>query len=101
MSLFAVDSGACVAVGNCIQHAAILSSAYGSGMSCVMRPVMSVLLTVVLFNVEADSSCEFDWLQLPGGSRYCGTSGPEGLEVHAGAPITFTSDSSVTGAGFK
>ena len=51
------------------------------------------------FNLESQSSCRYDYLQV-GGEKFCGTTGPSATRVGP-TDITFHSDYSVTRTGFQ
>jgi len=56
-------------------------------------------VTATEFDVESHSSCEYDSLTI-GGSKYCGSVGPQGVTMEAGSTMMWSSDFSVNGAGF-
>ena len=72
---------------------------YGNSESCTIRAEVSMTLTVNSFGIESHSSCGWDYLEV-GGTRYCGTSGPDGVQLAAGATMSFVSDSSSVRSGF-
>jgi hypothetical protein len=66
---------------------------YGNFRACTFTVHAAVTLSVAVFNVEPHptGSCDYDAVTV-NGNRYCGTSGPDGVQVAAGATISFTSD---------
>lgn len=66
---------------------------YGSFRACTFTVHAAVTLWVAVFNVEPHpaASCDYDAVTV-NGNRFCGTSGPDGVQVAAGATISFTSD---------
>jgi hypothetical protein len=77
-------------------------SNYGIDQLCVITAREQVTLSVTAgeFNLEENPTCDWDYLGVDG-TKYCGATGPEGVQVSAGSNITFTSDASVTFAGFE
>ena len=77
-------------------------SNYSNFESCTISVIAqeAVTLSVVAFSVEYQSSCLFDSLTV-NSNRYCGTSGPDGVQVAAGATIAFMSDIFYTSSGFE
>jgi hypothetical protein len=74
-------------------------SNYSSDQFCAITAREQVTLAVLAFNVEENPTCDWDSLTV-NGNKYCGTTGPEGEQVSAGSPITFTSDDSSELSGF-
>ena len=65
----------------------------------------NILLTFLSFDIEDDSSCDYDWVEVTYGDyseRFCGNDLP-GPFTSCGSSITikFQSDGSVTEAGFR
>jgi hypothetical protein len=60
----------------------------------------AVKLSVVAFDLEYHYMCHYDSLTV-NSIKYCGTSGPDGVQVAAGATITFKSDFYQTRSGFE
>ena len=101
-SIFQVIQGPCATDGNCFTSPNYPAN-YGSDQQCTITAHEAVTLSVVAFNVEeedSDSICSWDLLTV-NGVKYCGTTGPEGVQVAANATITFTSDDTVQRAGFE
>jgi hypothetical protein len=99
--LFAVTSGACtVAAGATCFRSPNYPSNYSDYESCTITASEAVTLSVAAFSVEAETSCGFDSLTV-NGVQYCSTLGPDGVQVAAGATITFTSDDAITSTGFE
>ena len=93
-----VTSGAqhCVVTDNCVTDGA---GNYSDFEECSVEVLGSGVLNAVLFDLEASSACGNDYI-LIGGIRYCGTTGPSNLAVDANTSITWSTDTSVVGAGF-
>jgi hypothetical protein len=58
------------------------------------------------WGVEAEPSCNYDYLQVNGGTKYCGatsatTAFPASMAVSGTTAFTFSSDYSTNGVGFK
>jgi hypothetical protein len=77
-------------------------SNYGTNQQCTITVAAhtQVTLSVTAFNVEAQATCDWDYLTV-NGVKYCGTTGPAGVQVAARATITFTSDALQTRTGFE
>jgi len=77
-------------------------SNYNNNDACTITVAAhaAVKLSVVAFNVESHSLCNYDSLTV-NSNRYCGTSGPDGVQVAAGATIAFMSDIFYTSSGFE
>jgi hypothetical protein len=96
-----VSSGLCTldSSGDCFRSPNYPSN-YGSNQTCTITAHEAVTLSVTSFDVEAEY-CYFDYLRVNGG-RYCGnTGGPSGVQVAAGANITWTSDDAYFFSGFE
>merc|ERR1712166_655534 len=52
------------------------------------------------FQLEAHSSCDWDYLEVDG-QRHCGTNLPSVMSVVGSTPFNFHSDCSVTSRGFQ
>ena len=95
--------------GSCILSSSFSFGQYGNDEQCTFTVHKDTTLIVEHFDVESHPSCEFDSLQIwqssaLASSSYCGngiSEGPNEVNVHAGDQIRWTSDSSVTGSGFK
>ena len=79
-------------------------SNYGNNYDCTysLTPgaeVSSFSVSCSAFNLESQSSCRYDWLQV-GGQKFCGTAGPSVTQVGA-LDIAFHSDYSVVRSGFQ
>ena len=74
-------------------------SNYGSNQQCTITAHEAVTLSVTAFNVEG-YGCQYDNLTV-NGNTYCGTTGPSGVHVAAGANITWTSDDADFFSGFE
>ena len=98
-----MESGACTVDGSamCFRSPNYPSN-YGNYESCTITVIAheAVTLSVVAFSVEAESSCGYDSLTV-NGNTFCGTSGPDGVQVAAGATIIFMSDDQITSTGFE
>jgi hypothetical protein len=103
-----VDSGLCTVASDamCIRSPNY-PSAYNNNDNCAITVTAheQVTLSVTAFDLESDSdasdsSCSYDSLTV-NSNKYCSTSGPDGVQVAAGASITFTSDGSFTRPGFE
>ena len=86
------DAGSCAASPN-------YPNSYGINEACTVTGVPAVGLEVFTFDVEADSSCRWDYLTV-NGERYCGTSGPQGAMAEDGV-IEWRSDRSGGWSGWK
>eukprot|EP00966_Prymnesium_polylepis_P029037 673308-Prymnesium_polylepis.1 len=110
--MFTVRSGACVASGNCAQHAAYPAS-YGNGESCSITVESTTSLLVEHFDVAPMTSsyawsygggwtydkCD-DYLSIDS-VQYCGSSGPDGVPMLAGSTIEWLSDQNVVASGWR
>jgi hypothetical protein len=98
-----VESGSCTVDDSamCFRSPNYPSN-YSNYESCTITVAASeaVTLSVEAFSVEAAPFCGYDSLTV-NGNMFCGTSGPDGVQVAAGATIIFTSDDSVTSTGFE
>ena len=63
---------------------------YGNDEACTISGVPPVGLEVVAFDVEEQRNCAWDYLTV-NGTRYCGTSGPQGAVAEDGV-IKWRSD---------
>ena len=97
--LFAATSGACTVVdsGTCFRSPNYPSN-YGRYENCRITVTAHepVTLSVVFFSTYTSTH-----RLTVAGVQYSRTSGPDGVQVAAGATITFTSDSSYTSSGFE
>ena len=84
------SDGACVTDGE---------GNYGNYEACTVRAEAALTLQVVSFDVEAQIACGFDSLTV-GGTKYCGSTGPDGVVMAAGDTMQWRSDGSVTRDGF-
>jgi hypothetical protein len=73
---------------------------HGADQSCSINVSSSTNLDVKDFDVEASETCEYDHLTV-NGTKYCGTTGPNGTSVNGGDTINWITDSSVESKGFK
>ena len=75
---------------------------YDASRSCTITlSNKAIKLEVKDFQVEASSTCTYDFLTV-GGTKYCGESGPPNfISVASGSEISWTSDSSAEKKGFK
>eukprot|EP00964_Phaeocystis_antarctica_P109234 scaffold73728_cov57-Phaeocystis_antarctica.AAC.1 len=86
----------------CVRSVSIIHkkrSAYGNNKECTIAYPPAVPISVTSFAVEADASCQYDYLTV-NGARYCGTEGPASV-VPDGSPIKWHTDESETEAGWK
>jgi hypothetical protein len=98
-----VTSGLCtVASGATCFRSPNYPSYYDINQQCTITVTAheEVTLSVTAFDVEANPTCAWDWLSV-NGIKYCGTSGPEGVQVAAGSTIYFTSDEVYPSSGFE
>jgi hypothetical protein len=98
-----VDSGLCtVASDATCFRSPNYPSRYNHNDNCAITVTAHEAVTLSVTAFETDWG---DYLTVAGvpyqGTRYLGTSGPDGVEVAAGASITFTSDSYGTRTGFE
>jgi hypothetical protein len=82
------DDTTCVVDGNCFSsHASAGSSDYPNGYDCTFTASAAGVLRSESFSVEPSANActanEYDHLTV-GGTRYCGTSSPDGVSVAAG-----------------
>ena len=91
-------SGGCTAVDECF-YSHNYPNDYGNFGNCEITSPVDGTLTVVDFSIEYHASCTWDHLTI-GGIDYCGSSGPDGIQVAAGEVMTFMSDPYVTDGGF-
>ena len=98
-----MDTGLCTVVSEamCFRSPNYPSS-YNNYDDCSITVTAheAVTLSVVAFDLESESSCSYDSLTV-NSNTYCGTSGPEGVQVAAGASLFFLSDSVQTMSGFE
>ena len=101
--MFTTVSGACTVVsdGACFRSPNYPSN-YGNNQQCTITVTAheQVMLSVVAFDLEAESSCAWDYLTV-NGVRYCGTSGPDSVPVAPDQTITFYSDEVIPRSGFE
>ena len=95
--LFEIASGACTVYNSarCFRSPSYPSD-YAINQQCTITAREQVTLSVVAFSTETG----YDNLTV-NGVQYSGTSGPGGVQVVAGATITFTSDHSGVYSGFE
>ena len=86
------DGGSCAASSN-------YPNIYGNYEKCIISGVPPVGLEVVGFEVEGSSGCFFDYLTI-NGTKYCGTSGPQGVVAEDGV-IEWRSDAVDVRSGWK
>ena len=86
------DGGSCATSPN-------YPNSYGDKEECTISGVPPVELETIAFDVEAHSSCSWDYLTVKG-TKYCGTSGPSGAVAEDGV-ITWRSDSVGVKSGWK
>jgi hypothetical protein len=104
--LFVVNSGLCTVASDatCFRSPNYPSN-YSNNQWCTITVAAhaQITLSVTAFDVEYHSTCAYDWLKVNGplGQKYCGTYGPEGVQVAAGYPIYFASDYMATRSGFE
>jgi hypothetical protein len=95
--LFEIASGACtVASSATCFRSPNYPSDYAINQQCTITAREQVTLSVVVFSTETG----YDNLTV-NGVQYSGTSGPGGVQVVAGATITFTSDGLMASSGFE
>jgi hypothetical protein len=95
-----VETGPCtLANSNTCFRSPNYPSNYGIYESCTITAQVAVTLSVTAFSTEADG-CQYDYLTV-NGNKYCGTTGPGGVQVAAGSTITWTSDVNTGGSGFE
>jgi hypothetical protein len=94
--LFEIASGACTVYNSarCFRSPSYPSD-YAINQQCTITAREQMTLSVTAFNTESG----YDNL-IVNGVQYSGTTGPGGVQVVAGATITFTSDGSVAMTGF-
>jgi hypothetical protein len=97
--MFEIESGACTAVGACFYSPGFPND-YGSSESCIISALTDGILSVESFDLEYHATCSYDDLSIDG-NQFCGTTGPGGVSVTNESTITFSSDSSSVGSGFK
>ena len=99
--LFVVDSGLCTvdSTGTCFRSPNYPSN-YGDNQQCTITAHEAVTLSVTAFNLENHYLCDFDALTV-NGVQYCGTTGPDGVQVVADSTIAFSSDSVGNRTGFE
>jgi hypothetical protein len=94
-----VDSGLCTVASDAMCfRSPNYPSDYNNNDNCAITVTAheQVTLSVVAFNTESG------WDRLTvSGVQYEGSSGPDGVQVAAGASITFTSDWAQTRSGFE
>ena len=102
---WSIDSGSavCAIVGNCVQDT---SGDYEASQDCVFTFSGSAQLVRAEWGLEGYSSCNYDYLQVNGGTKYCGsttdsTALPSAYSVTGVTSFIFHSDSSAQGVGFK
>ena len=90
---FTVTSGsdACELVdnNNCVQTVNYPST-YDNSKTCTVAVNSAGTLNVLHFDVEADSSCDYDFLTVKG-TKYCGATGPSDVIVGSGDFMAITS----------
>ena len=98
--LFAVQWGSCTvdSTATCFRSPNYPDD-YDNYAACAITVTahQAVVLSAVAFSTEP--CCDF--LNVAGRQYSSATSSPDGVQVAAGTPITFTSDGSVTGSGFE
>ena len=82
------------------------SGDYGENEECSFTLTGAATLFRAEWGLEASSNCGADFVQVNGGSKYCGsqsdtTAFPASLSVSGLTTFTFKTDHSVTGSGFK
>ena len=95
--LFVVDSGLCTVDSSaaCFRSPNYPSN-YGDNQQCTITAHEAVTLSVTAFSTE--SCCDALTVN---GVQYCGTSGPDGVQVVADSTIAFSSDSVGNRTGFE
>ena len=68
-----------------------------------IRREKSYLLKFHRFNLEHDSDCDYDYVRIDTGTKMCGSVFPSDvyLRGNSSVTVTFRSDSSQSGRGFK
>jgi hypothetical protein len=95
-----VQTGPCtLANSNTCFRSPNYPSNYGINQQCTITAQVAVTLSVTAFSTEANG-CQYDYLTV-NGNKYCGTTGPGGVQVAAGATITWTSDNVDFFSGFE
>ena len=61
-----------------------------------MTAAVPMALSVTQFAIEGSSGCFYDWVRVNGGQKYCGTSGPNGVQLAAGEFLEWRSDTAVS-----
>jgi hypothetical protein len=94
-------TGPCLLTNNgmCATSSGYPTTDYAHGESCTISNVPEAPLQVIAFNVKVHSSCDYDALTVAS-QRYCGDTGPMGV-VPTGGEISWSSDNSVSGSGWK
>jgi len=85
-----VDSDGCVHDG---------TDYYSNGEDCEFKFLGSAVIRAVEWDVEENSTCSWDWLEV-NGQKYCGSSGFSTI-VAGFAAFKWHTDGSVTKKGFK
>ena len=96
-------SGGCTESEDCF-YSPNYPGPYPHGDACTIRVEAAGAgnLDVQAFNVETSYGCPRDNLRVrSGGTKYCGTAGPDGISVSAGDNLYWTTNTSVTNTGFK
>ena len=97
---FEVESGQCTASGNCFYSPGFPSS-YANDDACVINALFGGTLSVKSFELESYSGCIYDDLTVDG-TKFCGTTGPDGTPITSSSSITFKAASSeVSRGGFE
>ena len=90
----------CAVEGNCLSNYEE-GSTYGNGEDCTFRlDGISGPLVFEQFDIENDSSCNYDFLTIAG-TKYCGSTAPTGLSGGEGSDISWQTDGNTNRAGFK
>jgi hypothetical protein len=86
----------------CVQDT---SGDYGNREDCTFTLTTDgATLVRTEWGLEVSGSCQYDYLQVNGGSKYCGTTSkafPASMAVSEATTFRFHSDVSVSGVGFK
>jgi len=81
--------------GNCVA-----TKSYGNNHDCEIMVLGDFVLDVRDWEVENHSTCNYDYLKLPNGDKFC-TNSPQGQSVANGEKMEWHTDYSVTREGWE
>ncbi|GMH66854.1 hypothetical protein TL16_g04527 [Triparma laevis f. inornata] len=99
ITLSGSSTGSCYVRDNCFGTGST-SGTYNANERCTFTFSDAAGFVVGRFNVESQSSCDYDSLTI-GSTLYCGTSGPSDGSVTAGQQMTWLSDDTEQRTGFE